>query len=201
MHGSGIARRRSNAAREFQRNSVAPRRIHVRMQDRLRRCGRRLGVVGRSAGGGAEARRIDHDEKCRCQRLPRRKNQGRSGAIGGLSRRGQKVARQASRGRGCLAQTGPATVPRWRLAFERKYSLRSVVDGHYVSIVRSDYMDTHGAHPNSDLDTVLWDAAAKKRISIRPFFTETADNGSTMTAMREAVIASLNLEKKKRDSS
>ena len=85
--------------------------------------------------------------------------------------------------------------------FERKYDVGSVVDGHYVSIVRSDYADTGGAHPNSDVDTILWDATAKKRISIRPFFTETADNGPTMTAMRKAVIASLNIEKKKRDTS
>jgi Protein of unknown function (DUF3298) len=86
-------------------------------------------------------------------------------------------------------------------AFERKYTVRSVTDGRYVSIVRSDYMDTHGAHPNSNVDTVLWDTAAKKRISIRPFFTETADNGPAMTAMLKAVIASLNVEKKKRDAS
>lgn len=84
--------------------------------------------------------------------------------------------------------------------FERKYGVRSVVDGHYVSVVRSDYMNTGGAHPNSDVDTILWDSAAKKRISIRPFFTETADNGPTMTAMRKGVIASLNIEKKKRDT-
>ena len=31
--------------------------------------------------------------------------------------------------------------------FERRYAVRSVVDGHYVSIVRSDYMNTGGAHP------------------------------------------------------
>ena len=86
-------------------------------------------------------------------------------------------------------------------SFERKYAVRSVVDGHYVSVIRSDYMDTHGAHPNSDVNTILWDETAKKRISIRPFFTETADNGPTMTAIRKAVIASLNIEKKKRDSS
>jgi hypothetical protein len=85
--------------------------------------------------------------------------------------------------------------------FERKYSTRSVVDGHYVSVVRSDYMDTGGAHPNSDVNTILWDATARKRISIRPFFTETADSGPTVTAMRKAVIASLNIEKKKRDTS
>jgi hypothetical protein len=85
-------------------------------------------------------------------------------------------------------------------SFERKYAVRSVVDGHYVSIIRFDYMDTHGAHPNSDVNTNLWDSSAKKRISIRPFFTETADNGPTMTAMRKAVISSLNIEKKKRDA-
>jgi hypothetical protein len=86
-------------------------------------------------------------------------------------------------------------------SFERKYDVRSVVDGHYVSIVRSDYMDSGGAHPNSDVDTILWDATQKKRISIRPFFTETADNGPTMTAMLKGVIASLNVEKKKRGTS
>jgi hypothetical protein len=81
---------------------------------------------------------------------------------------------------------------------ERKYETRSVVDGHYISIVRSDYTDTGGAHPNRDVDTVLWDIPAKKRISIRPFFTETADNGPTMKALVKAVITSLNIEKKKR---
>jgi hypothetical protein len=86
-------------------------------------------------------------------------------------------------------------------SFERKYDIRSVVGGHYVSILRSDYMDTHGAHPNSDIDTILWDATANKRISIRPFFTETADNGPTMKAIQKAVIASLNIEKKERGTS
>lgn len=82
--------------------------------------------------------------------------------------------------------------------FERKYAVRSVVNGRYVSIVRSDYTNTGGAHPNSDVDTVLWDIPAKKRISIRPFFTETADNGPAMKAMLKGVIASLNAEKKQR---
>src|SRR5258708_40055728 len=84
---------------------------------------------------------------------------------------------------------------------ERKYETRSLGDGHYVSIVRFDYMDTGGAHPNSDVNTILWDSAAKKRISIRPFFTETSDDGVTMKAMVKDVIASLNIEKKKRDAS
>jgi Protein of unknown function (DUF3298) len=79
--------------------------------------------------------------------------------------------------------------------------MRSTVEGRYLSVMRDDYMDTHGAHPNSDVNTILWDNAGKKRISIRPFFTETADNGPTLKAMMKAVIASLNTEKKKRDAS
>jgi Protein of unknown function (DUF3298) len=83
-------------------------------------------------------------------------------------------------------------------SFERKYDTRSVVSGRYVSIVRSDYTNSGGAHPNSDVDTILWDRNAKRRISIRPFFTETADGGPTMQAMQSAVIASLKAEKEKR---
>jgi Protein of unknown function (DUF3298) len=85
-------------------------------------------------------------------------------------------------------------------SFERKYSVRSVVGDRYVSVVRDDYMDTHGAHPNTDVNTILWDATDKKRISIRPFFTETADNGPAMKTMLQAVTASLKTEKKKRDA-
>ena len=86
-------------------------------------------------------------------------------------------------------------------SFERKYGIRSVVADRYVSVIRDDYMDTHGAHPNTDVNTILWDEAGNKRISIRPFFTETADSGPAMTAMQKAVIASLKVEKKKRGSS
>jgi hypothetical protein len=85
--------------------------------------------------------------------------------------------------------------------FERKYTVRSVVADRYVSIVRTDYVDTHGAHPNSDVNTVLWDKAGNKRISIRPFFIVTADNSRTLKAMQKAILASLRLEKKKRDAS
>jgi len=90
-----------------------------------------------------------------------------------------------------LFRNGPWTM-------ERKYETRSVVDGRYVSIVRGDYEYTGGAHPNRTTDTILWDRSAGKRISIRPFFTETADNGPTLKAMRQGVIASLEAEKKKR---
>ena len=63
----------------------------------------------------------------------------------------------------------PQTFRNGAWTMERKYDVRSVVDGRYISIVRSDYMDTGGAHPNSDVNTILWDSAANKRISIRPF--------------------------------
>ena len=82
--------------------------------------------------------------------------------------------------------------------FERKYQVRSIVADRYISILRNDYMNTRGAHPNSDVNTILWDKAENKRVSIRPFFTETADNGATMKAMVQAVIASLRSEKTKR---
>ncbi|MBB4262138.1 MULTISPECIES: RsiV family protein [unclassified Bradyrhizobium] len=85
--------------------------------------------------------------------------------------------------------------------FERKYEIRSVIADRYVSVLRNDYMNTRGAHPNSDVNTILWDKAEGKRISIRPLFTETADNGATMKAMVKAVIASLRTEKTKRDAS
>ena len=83
--------------------------------------------------------------------------------------------------------------------FERKYSIRSVVADRYISVLRNDYTDTHGAHPNSDVNTILWDKTENKRISIRPFFIETADDGPAMKAILKAVIVSLKIEKKKRD--
>lgn len=98
-------------------------------------------------------------------------------------------------------KTDPQMFRNGAWSVDRKYETRSVVDGHYVSIVRSDYTDTGGAHPNSTINTILWDSAANKRISIRPFFTETADGGPTMKAMVKTILASLTAEKKKRDAS
>jgi len=83
-------------------------------------------------------------------------------------------------------------------SFERNYSRTSVVDGRYVSVVRTDYAYTGGAHPNTDIDTILWDDSVGKRVSIRPFFKETADNGPTMKALRAAAIAAVKADKKAR---
>jgi hypothetical protein len=83
--------------------------------------------------------------------------------------------------------------------FERHYNQTSKVGGRYVSIVRMDYVYTGGAHPNTEINTILWDLDAKKQISVRPFFKETADNGPTMKALQAAAIDAVKAEKKARE--
>jgi hypothetical protein len=95
-------------------------------------------------------------------------------------------------------RSDPKYFPNGGYTFERHYVTASAAGGRYISILREDYADTHGAHPNTYVDTILWDDTAKKRLSIRPFFKETADGGPTLTAMRKAVIAALKAEKKQR---
>jgi hypothetical protein len=75
--------------------------------------------------------------------------------------------------------------------YERKYSSRSDIGGRYISVLRDDYMNTGGAHPNSDVDTILWDRLTGKRISIRPFFKETADYGPAMELLAREIVLSL----------
>lgn len=83
---------------------------------------------------------------------------------------------------------------------ERSYGQSALIADRYVSVIRSDYNYTGGAHPYHAGDTLLWDKRDGKMISIRPFFTELADNGPAMTAIRNAVVADLKVEKKKRDN-
>jgi hypothetical protein len=85
---------------------------------------------------------------------------------------------------------------RWTL--ERDYAVVSVVADRYISILRTDYTYTGGAHPNTTLETVLWDEQTKKRISIRPFFNDLSDNSRAMVEIQNAVISSLTAEKKER---
>jgi hypothetical protein len=85
-----------------------------------------------------------------------------------------------------------------RWSYDLVYSQRSVVADRYVSVLRDDGTFTGGAHPNSRSDTILWDKAQKKRISIRPFFNETADGGPTMTAMAKLVRIAVATEKLER---
>jgi hypothetical protein len=87
-----------------------------------------------------------------------------------------------------------------RWTYERGYSFRSLVADRYVSILREDGTYAGGAHPNSRTDTILWDKTAKKRVSIRPFFNEMADNGPTMTALAKLVRIAVVREKAERRS-
>jgi hypothetical protein len=73
-----------------------------------------------------------------------------------------------------------------RWTYGREYKQRSVV-GRYVSVLRTDDTYSGGAHPNSLIDTILWDREAGKRVSIRPLFSETADNGPTLRALARLV--------------
>lgn len=95
-------------------------------------------------------------------------------------------------------RSDPKYFPKDGYTFERRYLTASVVAGRYISVLREDYANTHGAHPNTYVNTILWDDVAKKRISIRPFFKETADDGPTLKAMKKAVIVALKVEKKRR---
>jgi hypothetical protein len=85
-----------------------------------------------------------------------------------------------------------------RWTYDLVYTQRSVVADRYVSVLRDDGTYTGGAHPNTVTETILWDKAQKKRISIRPFFSETADRGPTMTAMAKLVRIAVATEKRER---
>ena len=82
-------------------------------------------------------------------------------------------------------------------SFERSYQKRSAIQG-YVSIVRGDYSYSGGAHPNTVVDTLLWDSKAGKFISIRPFFDETTTNGATMRTLAAAILDAVIAAKKAR---
>lgn len=111
---------------------------------------------------------------------------------------GKRYAERQQKDADADKRSDPKIFPADGYTYERSFTVRSVVAGRYVSIVRNDEMDTHGAHPNTDINTIIWDREAKKRISIRPFFRETADNGPTLKTLREAAIAAVKVEKKAR---
>lgn len=85
-----------------------------------------------------------------------------------------------------------------RWTFERDYTVTSVVLDRYISILRTEFTYTGGAHPNTTLETVLWDEQTKKRISLRPLFTDLSDNSRAMVEIQNAVISALTIEKKER---
>lgn len=71
-------------------------------------------------------------------------------------------------------------------SYERSYTLISTVDP-FISVLRTDYSFQGGAHPNTVVDTILWDTRINKRVSVRPLFTETKDGGPTMTALARLI--------------
>ncbi len=85
-----------------------------------------------------------------------------------------------------------------KYAFERTYRLRSAV-GPYVSIMRLDYSDGLGAHPNHATNTILWDKRARKKVSIRPLFKESERDGPTLERLAHKIRVKLAEEKKSRD--
>lgn len=94
----------------------------------------------------------------------------------------------------------PETFKDRKWTFEREYQDLSDIADRYVSVLLSNYINTGGAHPNRNVDTVLWDRKLKKRISIRPFFADLKDNSAALKAMLKGVIASLVETKKQRDT-
>jgi hypothetical protein len=85
---------------------------------------------------------------------------------------------------------------RWSL--ERSYEQRSAI-GRYVSVLRTDEIDTGGGNPLIIVDALVWDREAKKRVGIRPLFKEAADNGPTMKALARLVRIAVATEKIARD--
>jgi hypothetical protein len=82
--------------------------------------------------------------------------------------------------------------------YERTYRMRSEIAGRYVSIIRADHGETGGSNPNAELDTIIWDKHAGKRVDIRPFLTDTSDDGTALKMMRSQIVTSLTAEKKAR---
>lgn len=111
---------------------------------------------------------------------------------------GKRYAEKQRRDADADRRNDPKMFPSDGYTYERRFTVRSVVAGRYVSVVRDDYMNTQGAHPNSDVNTIIWDRRMRKRISIRPFFKELASGGPTLSFMLTDIIATLKAEKTKR---
>lgn len=98
---------------------------------------------------------------------------------------GKTWANKAAADAGAQWRSDPKSFRDMQWSYDRTYDLRSVI-GPYVSVVRSDGTFEGGAHPNQQIDTILWDDKARKRISIRFLFNETAENGPTVTVLAGA---------------
>jgi Protein of unknown function (DUF3298) len=82
--------------------------------------------------------------------------------------------------------------------FDRGYRLR-VAALPYVSVLVDTGRFTGGAHPNTVLDTVLWDTRANRNADMESLFRETRKDGPTTTALAKLVRDAIVAEKKRRD--
>jgi hypothetical protein len=95
-------------------------------------------------------------------------------------------------------KTDPASFRDHPWTFDRGYRLR-VAAAPYVSVLIDSGDYTGGAHPNSLLDTLLWDSKQDRRTDMRTLFRETAKDGPTATALAKLVRDAIVVEKKRRD--
>jgi hypothetical protein len=85
----------------------------------------------------------------------------------------------------------PSQVP----VFGRRYDISSIVGRQrYFSVIRMSATDIDGVYNAIDISTILWDSRANKRITMAPFFKETADGGPTMTALFAAAASGLTVK-------
>lgn len=84
-----------------------------------------------------------------------------------------------------------------RWTFERTYKLRLQVD-RFVSVLREDGTYQGGAHPNTDLGTLMWDSTGKRMSGLADLLVDTTENGATLTALTKLIRASVTAERKQR---
>lgn len=79
--------------------------------------------------------------------------------------------------------------------FGRRYDISSIIGGQrYFSVIRMSATDVDGVYNAIDISTILWDSRANERITMAPFFKETADGGPTMTALLAAAASGLTVK-------
>jgi hypothetical protein len=82
--------------------------------------------------------------------------------------------------------------------FDRGYRLQAAA-GKYVSVEIGESQFTGGAHPNHEIDTLLWDRELERRVDFKTLFTDTENNSPPMVALAKLVKDAVIAEKKAHD--
>lgn len=82
-------------------------------------------------------------------------------------------------------------------SFDRGYRLQAAA-GKYVSVEISELQFTGGAHPNHEIDTLLWDRELDRRVDFKTLFIDTENNSPAMAALAKIVKDAVIAEKKAR---